>query len=185
MNTNFYSLWFDPPGIEPESTASVADALSTRPLIGLNLVSIIKQIYYPQSYLALTLPLWWNHCDEITSWYEITGNHLNLSFEVGRAHWISLFYPKYIFGEIQHKDIRCVRVPYSMAWTPSILQQEQSLWAQFWMKSRTVTLSVRKRQKCQKIPTITSPKPEASDYCHPKVPAGLVGVGWIIGYYQV
>ena len=35
MNTNFYSLWLTRPGIEPESTASVADALSTRPLIGL------------------------------------------------------------------------------------------------------------------------------------------------------
>ena len=30
--TDFYSLWFDRPGIEPESTASVADVLSTRPL---------------------------------------------------------------------------------------------------------------------------------------------------------
>ena len=81
--------------------------------------AVIKQIYYPQSYLALTLTLWWNHYDEITLWYEITGNPLNLSFEVGRAYWISLFYPKYIFGEIQHKDIRCVQVPYSMARTPS------------------------------------------------------------------
>ena len=30
MNTNFYSFWFDLTKIEPEATASIADALSTR-----------------------------------------------------------------------------------------------------------------------------------------------------------
>ena len=34
VNTNFCSLWFHRLGIEPESTAPAADALSTRPLIG-------------------------------------------------------------------------------------------------------------------------------------------------------
>ena len=30
MNTNFHSSWFDPTEIEPEATASIADALSNR-----------------------------------------------------------------------------------------------------------------------------------------------------------
>ena len=34
MNTNFTVFGLTRPGIEPVSTASVADALSTRPLIG-------------------------------------------------------------------------------------------------------------------------------------------------------
>ena len=34
MNTNFVVFGLTRPGIEPESTASVADALSTPPLIG-------------------------------------------------------------------------------------------------------------------------------------------------------
>ena len=43
----------------------------------------------------------------------------------------------------------------------------------------TVTLSVRKRQKCQKTPTIRSPKLEASNYCHPKVQQ----VWWVVTEY--
>ena len=35
MNTNFIVFGLTRQGIEPESTASVADAISTRPLIGL------------------------------------------------------------------------------------------------------------------------------------------------------
>ena len=43
----------------------------------------------------------------------------------------------------------------------------------------TVTLSVRKRQKCQKTPTIRSSKPEASNYCHPEVQQ----VWWVVAEY--
>ena len=43
MNTNFIVFGLTRPGIEPVSTASVADALSTRPLIGpLNLDRLCK-----------------------------------------------------------------------------------------------------------------------------------------------
>ena len=43
---------------------------------------------------------------------------------------------------------------------PTVLQQEQLLWAQFQIKSTAATLSGTKKQK---IPTITWLKPEASD----------------------
>ena len=43
MNTNFNGLWFNPTGIELESTVSVADALSTRSLIGHYFVEV--QVY--------------------------------------------------------------------------------------------------------------------------------------------
>ena len=41
MNTKFYSFWFDPTGNRTKSTVSVADALFTRPLIGLTLYIVI------------------------------------------------------------------------------------------------------------------------------------------------
>ena len=47
VNTRFYSPWFDRPGFEPESTASVADALFTRPCsfvkVGVNHISGSQQ----------------------------------------------------------------------------------------------------------------------------------------------
>ena len=39
----FYYLWFDRSGIEPKSTVSVTDALSTRPLSGVNRLQVGRQ----------------------------------------------------------------------------------------------------------------------------------------------
>ena len=88
-----------------------------------------------------------------------SGSVRHPAFEVERR--IELPYPttnKGIFGEVQLKD-----ESESLAPGPGLSPDAIALGP---IKSTTATLSVSKRQKCQKIPTFEGP-----DYCHP---AGLV-----------
>ena len=59
MNTNFYSLWFDPTGVKPKSTVSVADALFAQSLIGLieevRILGIILRFARPFAVILLLI----------------------------------------------------------------------------------------------------------------------------------